>query len=218
MLPPAEQRRKISDFSCQADELQQSKELAPIRDKIADLASQIESIKKASPRASCRSRQRRAPSGSLPEATGRMTRRNRRAGDSGGLARSSNYGPKMARLDFARWMVAADNPLVSRVFVNRLWRLFFGQGIVRTLADFGTQGSGRRTPNCSTGWPSNCAKGWDVKRLIKQMVMSRTYQQSRRRTPSCGNGIRTTTGWRGRRRFAWTRSSCATPRWRSAVC
>jgi hypothetical protein len=82
-----------------------------------------------------------------------------------------------ARSALAQWMVSRDNPLVARVFVNRLWKLFFGEGIVRSLADFGTQGD----------WPSHpdlldwlavelIDSGWDVKHMVKLMVMSRTYQ------------------------------------------
>jgi hypothetical protein len=91
---------------------------------------------------------------------------------------------QQARLALARWMVSPENPLTSRVFVNRLWKLFFGQGIVRSLADFGTQGS----------WPTHAAlldwltvefrdSGWNVKHTIKQIVMSRAYQQSSAASP-----------------------------------
>jgi hypothetical protein len=91
---------------------------------------------------------------------------------------------QQARLALARWMVSRDNPLVARVFVNRLWKLFFGEGLVRSLADFGTQGE----------WPSHpelldwlavelMDSGWDVKRLVKLMLMSRTYQLTSEPSP-----------------------------------
>ncbi len=89
-----------------------------------------------------------------------------------------------ARYQLAEWLVARDNPLTARVFVNRLWKLLFGQGIVTSLDDFGTQGE----------WPSHpqlldtlavdfIEGGWDVKQTIKRIVMSQTYQQSSRTTP-----------------------------------
>jgi hypothetical protein len=83
------------------------------------------------------------------------------------------------RRDLALWLTSRDNPLVARVFVNRMWMLFFGQGISKSMEDFGAQGE----------WPTNpelldwlavdfIDSGWDVKRLVRQMVMSHTYRQS----------------------------------------
>jgi hypothetical protein len=87
-------------------------------------------------------------------------------------------GRRATRLDLANWMVKPENPLVARVFVNRLWKLFYGQGIVTSLEDFGSQGS----------WPSHPElldwlavefreSGWDVKHLVRLMVLARTYRQ-----------------------------------------
>jgi len=84
-----------------------------------------------------------------------------------------------ARLDLARWLVARDNPLTARVFVNRLWKLCFGQGLVKTLDDFGSQGQWPTHPEL-LDWLAiefmDC--GWNVKQMLKLMVMSKTYQQS----------------------------------------
>jgi mono/diheme cytochrome c family protein len=84
-----------------------------------------------------------------------------------------------ARLELGRWMAAPDNPLTARVFVNRLWKLFFGQGIVKSLDDFGTQGQLPTHPEL-LDWMAGefVDSGWDVKHMIELMVMSRTYQQS----------------------------------------
>ena len=77
-----------------------------------------------------------------------------------------------------------DNPLTARVTVNRLWAQLFGRGLVETSEDFGTQGSRRRTPSCSTGWPSSsCDQGWSLKAMLRLIVTSATYRQSSAVTP-----------------------------------
>jgi hypothetical protein len=86
---------------------------------------------------------------------------------------------RASRLDLARWTVAPENPLVARVFVNRLWKLFFGQGIVKTLDDFGSQGAWPTHPELLDWLAVEFREsGWDVKHMIKLMVLSRTYRQS----------------------------------------
>ncbi len=95
------------------------------------------------------------------------------------LASAGTSNRRLNRLDLAQWIVGADNPLTPRVIVNRLWKMYFGAGISRKLDDLGAQGE----------WPSHPllldfladdfrSHGWDLKRTVKAMVMSRTYRQS----------------------------------------
>ncbi|MCM8531785.1 MAG: DUF1553 domain-containing protein [Lentisphaeraceae bacterium] len=82
------------------------------------------------------------------------------------------------RLGLAQWIMSDENPLTARVTVNRYWSMFFGKGLVTTPADFGSQGA----------WPSHVElldylaadfkeSGWNVKRMLKKIMMSATYRQ-----------------------------------------
>jgi hypothetical protein len=83
------------------------------------------------------------------------------------------------RLDLAAWLTSRENPLVARVFVNRLWKIMFGRGLASTLDDFGMQGTHPSHPEL-LDWLAMefIASGWDVKHTLKLIAMSHTYRQS----------------------------------------
>jgi hypothetical protein len=88
-------------------------------------------------------------------------------------------GESNSRLALARWLVSPEHPLTGRVIVNRLWQMLFGAGLVRTTEDFGTQGEPPSHPELLDWLAAEfIAQGWDMKKILKTMVMSHTYRQS----------------------------------------
>ncbi len=84
------------------------------------------------------------------------------------------------RLGLAMWLTSKQNPLTARTMVNRLWEQLFGTGLVETLEDFGTQGIPPTHKELldHLAYQFMYTYNWDVKKLLKEMVMSATYQQS----------------------------------------
>lgn len=83
------------------------------------------------------------------------------------------------RLDLANWIVDPLNPLTSRVAVNRFWQMYFGQGIVKTVDDFGSQGEWPTHPELLDWLAAEFVEsGWNVKHMQRLIVTSSTYRQS----------------------------------------
>jgi hypothetical protein len=88
-------------------------------------------------------------------------------------------GERLTRLDLANWMTSPDNPLTARVTVNRIWKLFFGQGLSRSLDDFGAQGEPPLHPELLDYLAARFIEsGWNVKELIREILLSEAYQRS----------------------------------------
>jgi hypothetical protein len=91
---------------------------------------------------------------------------------------------KSNRLGLADWFFDEENPLTARVAVNRLWQQMFGVGIVPSSDDFGNQGNLPSHPEL-LDWLAVTFReeGWDIKKMLKRMAMSDTYQQSSKTSP-----------------------------------
>ncbi|NUQ65895.1 MAG: DUF1553 domain-containing protein [Pirellulales bacterium] len=155
-------------------------ELAGVRKQLADLEAKKQAVLDGAPTS--------LVSISTSPRTVRILPRGNWLNDSGDvvapaipafLGKLDTADRRPTRLDLARWMTGRENPLLARVFVNRLWKLFFGQGIVKTADDFGTQGSLPSHPELldwlAVEWIES---GWDVKHMVRLMVTSATYRQS----------------------------------------
>ncbi|WOO39384.1 PSD1 and planctomycete cytochrome C domain-containing protein [Rubellicoccus peritrichatus] len=98
--------------------------------------------------------------------------------------RASTETERLTRLDLAQWIVSRENPLTARAYVNRLWAQYFGTALSSAPEDLGLQGEYPVYPELLEWLAAEFMEsGWDVKRLVKQIVMSRTYRQSSEANP-----------------------------------
>ena len=83
------------------------------------------------------------------------------------------------RLEFARWIASAENPLTARVFVNRVWQWHFGRGLVATSDDFGARGEEPSHPELLDWLATRFVEhGWSLKWLNREVLLSSTYRQA----------------------------------------
>lgn len=106
------------------------------------------------------------------------------------------------RLELAKAIVDPNNPLTSRVFVNRIWQHLFGRGIVTTPGDFGLRGDPPTYPELLDHLASTfVADGWSIKRLVKRIVLSATYRQANEDRADAGKiDVDNALLWRANRR------------------
>ena len=94
-------------------------------------------------------------------------------------------GAPINRMGLAKWLTASDHPLLARVTVNRYWQMIFGRGLVSTSEDFGMQGKPPTHPEL-LDWLARdfIDSGWNLRHLLKKMVLSATYRQKSQFTPA----------------------------------
>jgi len=88
-------------------------------------------------------------------------------------------GAPKNRMGLARWLIAPENPLMSRVTVNRFWQELFGTGLVKTPDDFGSQGEAPSHPELLDWLAVEFREsGWNVQKLLRLMLTSKAYRQA----------------------------------------
>ena len=105
----------------------------------------------------------------------------------GFLGKLDTANHRATRLDLANWLISPTNPLTPRAFVNRQWRQFFGIGLSKAIEDLGSQGEWPTHPELldwlaaefvQPNWEVQGTHAWDVRHLLRTIVMSHTYRQS----------------------------------------
>ncbi|MCM8532007.1 MAG: PSD1 and planctomycete cytochrome C domain-containing protein [Lentisphaeraceae bacterium] len=99
------------------------------------------------------------------------------------LGRINKEG-RATRLDLAKWLTSEKNPLAARAFMNRIWAMYFGKGISQLTEDLGSQGEFPINPKLLDFLARKFIdSGWDIKHMLKNIVLSKTYRLSTQRSP-----------------------------------
>jgi mono/diheme cytochrome c family protein len=174
-------REQIDDETAQAWHTKEYTRIAPLCRQIAALDKQRQHIEKDIP-ATLVFKERATPRKAYVLKRGEYDQRSEQVGRD--TPRFLPPLPEKAprnRLGLAQWMLSPDHPLTARVEVNRLWQQCFGTGLVKTSEDFGTQGESPSHPEL-LDWLAVQFRddGWNIKAMMKRIVMSATYRQSSR--------------------------------------
>ncbi len=151
----------------------------PLNQKLADIDKQLRAVEAKVP-TTLVMRERKKPRPAFVLQRGQYDRRGERV-----VRQTPSALPPMPadlphnRLGLARWLVARSHPLTARVAVNRFWQHFFGIGLVKTSEDFGNQGERPSHPQLLDWLACRFVdEGWDIKRLVRRIVLSATYRQA----------------------------------------
>ncbi len=181
---PRDQRNK-KDADALANHFRSvAPQLKPLRDKVASIKKQRDDLNKTMPKT--------LVTVAVNPRTMRILPRGNWLDDSGEVVQPTTPGvlgslktdSRATRLDLANWVVSRDNPLTARVFVNRLWMLLFGEGLARSLDDFGSQGQWPTHPRLLDWLAVEFVEsGWDVKHMVRLIVSSSAYRMSSKASP-----------------------------------
>jgi hypothetical protein len=156
--------------------------VAPERDRLAKLQSRKQALERAMPQtlvsmAGPPRTMRVLPRGNWLDDSGEVVSPNTPAS----LPKLVAHDKRPTRRDLAAWLTSPGHPLTARVFVNRLWKLYFGQGLVTSMEDFGAQGAWPTHPELLDWLAVEFVEsGWDVRHVVRLMVTSAAYRQSSR--------------------------------------